>query len=145
MSRPGIREALEIGPPLPPPRAVRVLMVEDSASDVAYVKRALSSGRNYYEVIDTASLLGALKLVKQECFDLILLDLNLFDIGGLVSVLALRAEVPHLPIIVYSGIDDARLRDRAMRYGAHSYLVKGQEAVDALDGILDRALDAPAR
>ncbi len=145
MSRPGFKEAMEIGPPLPPPRAVRILMVEDSASDVVYVKRTLSRGRNYYEVVDISSLMGALRLVKRECFDIILLDLNLFDIGGLVSIPALRAEAPHMPIIVYSGVDDARLRDRALRYGAHAYLVKGQKEVEALDEILDRALDAPSR
>ena len=52
-------------------------------------------------------------------------------------VAALHAEFPNIPIIVYSGMDDPKLKEKALMCGAKSYLVKGKESPYALKFLIE--------
>ena len=123
----------------------RILLIEDNKSDVFLLKKMLIdvSGHNHFEFTDVARMTDAFKLLDHEPFDLILLDLNLLDIDGTASVAALHAEVPHIPIIVYSGTDDPKLKTEALICGAKHYLVKGRESPFSLKFMIQEALTLP--
>lgn len=108
----------------------RVLIIEDNKSDVLLIKRMLheASEDDGLQYIDVPRMVDALEILDGTAFDLILLDLNLLDIEGAASVAALRVQVPNIPIIVYSGSDDAKLKQEALICGAKHYLVKGKES-----------------
>ena len=119
-----------------------ILFVEDSDSDIAYVKQTLRTGSPGYTYdIETApTLLEAIRHINDNRYDLVMVDLNLLDINGLVVVSALRAEAGETPIIVYSGVNDRRWKEWALKYGVTSYLVKGYDEGSALAHTVERAL-----
>ncbi len=124
-----------------PSRVARILLVEDCKSDVFLMERMLDneSLNCFYEITDVPRLVDAFTKIDKEKFDLVMLDLNLLDIDGVASVAALRAQVPHLPIVVYSGIDDAKMKKKALMCGATHYLVKGRENGSGLKYIIEHA------
>lgn len=123
-------------------RALNILVVEDSESDLLLLQNMLesASGKNELNLDNAPRLSDAFRMVKAERYDLVLLDLNLLDIQGIACVAALHAEIPEIPIVVYSGMDDPRLFREAMLCGAHSYLVKGKESADHLKSVIDEAV-----
>ena len=125
-----------------PQRNLNVLIIEDSESDVYLVQSMLEevSPDINYNIIDAPRLVDAFKIVKREKFDIILLDLNLLDIQGVASVAALHAEVPNTPIIVYSGMDDPKLRRESLLCGAQYYLVKGKQTSGSLKYVIENVL-----
>lgn len=121
---------------------VRILLVEDCKSDVFLVERLLEevSMNCFYEIVDVPRLIDAFTKIDQEKFDLVMLDLNLLDMDGVASVAALRGQVPLLPIIVYSGMDDHKTKEKALLCGATHYLVKGKESGFGLKHVIEQAV-----
>lgn len=115
--------------PLTPSKVVKILLVEDCKSDVFLLEQMLENItiNCFYEITDVPRLVDAFYKIDREKFDLILLDLNLLDINGTASVAALRAQVPEIPIVIYSGMNDAKTEQKALMCGATHYLVKGRE------------------
>ena len=68
----------------------------------------------------------ALKILKEEKFDVVLLDLNLPDSQGLDGIERITAQEPEVPVIILTGLDDETLGIQAVRKHAGDYLVKGQ-------------------
>ena len=95
-----------------------------------------------YDITDVPRLIDAFYKIDGAIFDPDLpWPLNLLDIDGIASVTALRAEAPHLPIIVYSGMDDSKMKEKALLCGATHYLVKGRESSWGLKHLIERILD----
>lgn len=99
-----------------------ILLVEDDAVDEIAVRRLLS-GEAVIHCVN--SLSQAIEYSKQQEVHLILLDLGLPDSNGLDTFTRLRAEVPEVPIVVLTGVDDDSLAVRTIRKGAQDFLVKG--------------------
>lgn len=125
----------------------RILMIEDSASDVFLFRMMLeeedfgtSEDKKHYKISDVARLTDAFSLLRAEEFDLIILDMNLLDIHGVTSVKVLKAEAPDTPIIVYSGMDSPSLKRETLANGAARYLVKGVENIKTVKKFIDDAL-----
>jgi DNA-binding response OmpR family regulator len=121
---------------------VHILLIEDCASDVYLVERMLhdASPSEEFDIMDVPRLADAFRKLDGNRFDLIILDLNLLDIDGVASVAALRAECPAIPILVYSGSEDPKLRNEALLCGATHYLVKGRESGYSLRFVIKQVL-----
>ncbi|MCX5644572.1 MAG: PAS domain S-box protein [Phycisphaerae bacterium] len=110
--------------------ALRILIVEDDIIDRKLLKRLLAqSSLGTCQVLNADRLAGAVELLQNHSFDIILLDLGLPDSQGMESAVRLQAQAPQTPIIVLSGLDDANMATQAVQIGVQDYLVKGQ--VDA--------------
>jgi DNA-binding NarL/FixJ family response regulator len=111
-------------------RVIKVLMVEDCAGDVHLLRAMLENAESSfrYDITSTPRLIDAFHCIERDTYDLVLLDLNLPDMDGIACVAAIHSQIPNTPIIVYSGMDDPKLRDEALRCGAAHYLVKGRES-----------------
>ncbi len=59
---------------------------------------------------------------------------------GVSSVAALRAQAPQMPIVVYSGTDDAKTKEKALMCGAAHYLVKGRESGFGLKHMIEQTI-----
>ena len=123
---------------------IRVLIVEDSASDAALEVRMLEAAdqRVTYAVVeDGAAMKTAL---AEQAFDIVLADVKLpqFDALGALSVL--KASRLDIPLIVVSGSIGDETAVELMRAGAHDYVSK--ERLLRLPFAVERALvDADER
>ena len=118
---------------------IRILLVEDCKSDVALMEDLLEEEQLdcFYEIVDVPRLVDAFQLIEREQFDLVMLDLNLTDIDGVSSVAALHAQQPGLPIVIYTGLDDKKVMEKAILCGAIDYLVKGKATGVKLKRIIE--------
>lgn len=105
---------------------MKVLLVEDNASDADLVKCQLES-LNDIELSLVQTLSEAIKTLESNSFDIILLDLNLPDGWGLESLIKLRRQIPNIPIVVLTSLTDEQLGVMAIQRGAQDYLIKGSD------------------
>ena len=89
-----------------------------------------------------ASGLEAIEQLSLRPFDLVLLDLNMPDIGGIEVVEFIRGQdrLRHLPIIIVTTRGDETSRTRALSAGASRFMVKPfdpQAILNEVRGLLE--------
>lgn len=105
--------------------ALRILQVEDEPALARLLKEYLKMAlREPYELTWVQRLADATQMLSTQTFDLVLLDLGLPDSRGIETFLSLHTQVPQIPIIVLSGLDDEPTALKALQSGAQDYLVK---------------------
>ncbi len=110
-----------------------ILLVEDSPTDADLFQEMLVGNpkhKFHVEVIERLSL--ASEQFEKTSFDLVLLDLSLPDSHGLETFVQLQSLVPHLPIIVLTGLDDETLAASAVSLGAQEYVIKNSATSNLL-------------
>jgi signal transduction histidine kinase len=110
----------------------RVLVVEDSPSDLMLLREALRPVGGQLEIVATDALRSGLERAENDDFDVMLLDLGLPDSDGLPTLQTAVEEAPHLPIVVMTGRDDVQAAATALRSGAQDYLIKGASDSDSI-------------
>ncbi len=121
---------------------LRLLLVEDNPGDAALIAELLPrAGPVEYEIEVAPRLATALERLRQERFDVVLLDLGLPDSVGLDTLRVMRREADNIPIVVLTGNDDERTGLAAIQEGAQDYVVKGQAAGVILPRALRYALE----
>ncbi len=108
------------------PSRFRVLLVEDNVGDTRLLEESLRENESFVIAANARRLSDAIELLREGDFDLILLDMSLPDSSGFDTFLQLNKLVPHVPIIVLSGLDDEELALRTVHAGAQDYLAKGR-------------------
>ncbi|MBF0189699.1 MAG: cyclic nucleotide-binding domain-containing protein [Magnetococcales bacterium] len=94
-----------------------------------------------YKLTHATTFAEAEALLRQDKFDLILLDLNLSDSQGYEETFVrMQSQAFDTPIIVFTGMDDDRQAIQAVEDGAQDYLVKGQVNRRALVRAIQHAL-----
>ena len=123
-------------------RALKVLLVEDNPGDALLIRRLLTKSSATKHALDAENRLYAgIARCDHDTFDVVLLDLGLPDSQGFATVATMRAAVPHVPIIVLTGLDDLELAVHAVREGAQDYLVKGTATADTLERAMYYAIE----
>jgi diguanylate cyclase (GGDEF)-like protein len=64
--------------------------------------------------------------LRENSFDVVLLDLSLPDVKGVDSIRTIHSEFPYLPIVAFSKVSDEQVVVQAIKAGAQDCLVKGQ-------------------
>ncbi|MEA2347524.1 MAG: hypothetical protein QOG62_1311 [Thermoleophilaceae bacterium] len=120
---------------------IEVALVEDSDDWAELVGDSLKlrmPGRYQLRRFSTVtSCIESLRLSPAGC---ILLDLSLPDADGMEGVDALQLEVPGVPLVVLTGMDDDARAVEAVRRGAQDYLVKQRFDVDDLARSIQHAI-----
>ena len=99
----------------------RVLCVDDDDDTCALLGMLL--GIEGYDVVPSPTLADAEKLLKQEHFDLIILDMKLSDGSGIEFCEKLTAAGAKAPILFYTGNAEAPAEE-AIKAGASGILFK---------------------
>src|SRR5687767_5209171 len=106
---------------------IRVLLVEDNKWDADLTQQLLrEAGPTGFHMEWSQRLSEAIVRLAQGNIDLVLLDLSLPDSRGLATVAKLRTEVPLVPIIVLTSLEDESIGTESIKLGAEDYLVKGR-------------------
>ena len=86
----------------------------------------------------------AVRMVRELMPDVVLMDVEMPNCGGLEATRQIKHEFPHVKIVILSVVDDYDTIFEAIKSGAQGYLLKNLEAYqlfDMLDGL--RRGDAP--
>lgn len=117
-----------------------ILIVDDHPLVCSALEAMLTSQMPECRVIQAHSGAEALAVVRErEEIDLVLLDLKLPDVDGFQGLRQLREAAPRLPILVLSGLEDARLGQLVSSHGALGFLnkkAKAEEIVGAVRAVL---------
>jgi PAS domain S-box-containing protein len=105
---------------------MKLLLVEDNPVDARLLREILKDTPHAACQLEHVTRMdAALECLRQQPFDLVLLDLGLPDSQGAQSVRRMNQAFPALPIIVLTGLENPEVALEAVRAGAQDYLVKG--------------------
>ena len=122
--------------------SIKILLIEDDLAEARLLQEILKSFElTRFVLTHVQRLQEAINRLKQEQFDVILLDLTLPDSQGLASVKLLVKSCPNLPIVVLTNTNDDKLAIEAVRQGAQDYLVKRKINVDVLVRSIQYAIE----
>ena len=106
---------------------MNILLVEDNPDDVYFLRTVLADvDANAARLTHVVRLGDALRRLREERFDVALLDFFLPDSHGLDTLLRVRAQAPELPVVVLTGLEDEDAARRLLAAGAQNYVVKGR-------------------
>jgi DNA-binding NtrC family response regulator len=102
---------------------MKILIVDDEEVSLASVKRILKwRGIKNVEICDNGR--DAMKRIRGENFDIVLLDLLMPDVDGMQVLESTKPYCPQTEFVILTAVDDIPTTVRAMRQGAYDYLVK---------------------
>ncbi len=116
----------------------RILLVEDDG--VLAGALAVGLRAEGFEVTTAASAEGALQVLNEESFDVVVSDLHLGGMNGLELCAHMAERVPGTPLIVMTGFGSFETAVQAVRAGAYDFLSKPVD-VDVLTISVERALE----
>ncbi|HVO59616.1 MAG TPA: PAS domain S-box protein [Terriglobales bacterium] len=106
---------------------MRTLLIEDNPTDVRLIREMLKDlPAGTLQLQQVGTLDSAMERLRQETFDVVLLDLGLPDAQGMEALTLIQKASRGVPIVVLTGLDDERFALEAVRAGAQDYLVKGR-------------------
>ncbi|WP_339699573.1 response regulator [uncultured Roseivirga sp.] len=105
---------------------MKILLIEDNENDIFLIKEYLRLiNFSNAEVTALSTSKEVREILKENTFDLALLDLTLPDTTGISSFESLMSCSPEFPIIVLTGLEDQEIAKEIIHKGAQDYLVKG--------------------
>ncbi len=108
-----------------PDRPLAILVIEDDLIFQKIIQTYLRQAPpRRARVALAGSLADGLDHLDEEAVDAVLLDLTLPDSEGLRTLERFQNDVPDVPVIVLTGLDDDEIAAEAVRRGAQDFLVK---------------------
>ncbi|MBC7655525.1 MAG: sigma-54-dependent Fis family transcriptional regulator [Oligoflexus sp.] len=101
---------------------IKTLIIEDDISFSELLTGFLE--RYNHDVISSAKIQPALKILSEKSFDLILVDYRLPDGTGLEILKAVREKNLNIPIIMMTSFNDVRTAVKSIQLGAFDYIIK---------------------
>jgi CheY-like chemotaxis protein len=96
----------------------RVLVVDDSVTMRAIVRKTLAATRFPLEVIEAEQGIEAIELARKTAFDIVFLDYNMPGFSGLETMAEFRREKRNVTCVLMTSTQDDALAERARAQGA---------------------------
>ncbi|WP_405169679.1 response regulator transcription factor [Paenibacillus sp. FSL H8-0280] len=119
---------------------IKILIVDDHFVVREGLKLILETNQRYEVVAEASNGMEAIRRVDTYKPDIILLDLNMPEMGGLDTMTALRAKGMDIPIIILTTYNEDEMMIRGLALGAKGYLLK-----DTGREMIFRSIDAAMR
>jgi DNA-binding NarL/FixJ family response regulator len=114
---------------------MRILLVDDHAVVRDGIKRMFDERADTVSFGEADTAHGALKLVEEQEWDIVVLDLSLGERSGLEVLKELRRLHPRLPVLILSMHSEEQYARRAFKAGASGYLTKDCSRSELLTAI----------
>jgi signal transduction histidine kinase len=105
-------------------KSVRVLVVEPDPAVATLLVEALSLRAADFAITGVGTLADARAALRDQACDVALVELNLPDAHGLLTLARLHEERPALPVVVLTTVADEDMAISAIQQGAQDYLIK---------------------
>lgn len=122
-----------------PPAERRVLIVDDSAPDASMMARYLDAMQNL-EIVTASDSREADSMLRNESFDVVLLDHRMPGLTGLDYLEMVRRRDPDVGIILITAFSDERVAIKAINRRVDDYLTKEDLTRDGLVESIERLL-----
>lgn len=138
----GLLKTAPLVPASPPGVRKRILVAEDAETVAASIAFVLSEAE--FDIVITADGHEALERLAREHFDLLLSDWQMPAMSGYDLIRSVRSspELPQVPIILLTSLDDEQVREQARAAGANWFMLKGEVAGGRLLEIVNRLITA---
>lgn len=115
-----------------------VLVVDDDPAHRTMLRTLLTGwGYRIKEADDGA---GAIEMVHEQAFDLILMDIRMIKVSGLEALVEIKAFNPAIPVIIMTAYSSVESAVEALKKGAYDYLTKPLD-FDELRLTIERAME----
>lgn len=118
---------------------INFLVVDDHALIRKGLKILIEENPGFAVKAEAESGMQAIKMAREQHFDLVLLDISLPDKHGMEVLTQLKSEQPDIKVIVLSMYPEAQYGVRALKAGAVGYINK-QSAPEKLLGAVQQAI-----
>lgn len=117
-----------------------ILAVDDSAIILTRISNTLSKD---YEVVTVNSGMRALRYLKEEKPDLILMDIKMAQMDGIETLREIRTmeDREDIPVIMLTGVEDKDVVVESARLGIDDYLLKpfySDELIKRIRRVIDQ-------
>jgi len=112
-----------------------ILIADDHAVVRSGLRHILEANDSSVVIGEVGSGSGTLRRLRDATWDLLVLDINMPDRGGIDILRHIRSAHPTLPVLVLSGYAEKQYAVMALRAGASGYLEKGQSADELLRAV----------
>src|SRR5512133_2741025 len=120
---------------------MKILLLEDDTTDATLTKRGLISSIPNCTVEVLPTLKQAKALLKKDAeFDIALLDVKLPAGTGMDLLNEIRQSELDIAILVLTGSGNEEVAVTSLKAGADDYLVKNNDYITRLPGIIDFAI-----
>jgi DNA-binding NtrC family response regulator len=102
--------------------SLKVLIVDDEVAYVDVIRRRMEK-RNL-KVDSAHSGSEAIRKMRENSFDIAIVDLKMEDMDGLEVVKILKKMDPDMPVIIVTGHGSEQAAKDGIAYGAYAYLMK---------------------
>ena len=109
---------------------LRLLLVDDHAVVREGIKRVVENTGPGWSVAEAATGFEALDALRREAFDVAVVDLSMPGMSGLDLTRRIKAEFPHVGVLMLSMHAEDAYALRAFRSGANGYLTKDSAATE---------------
>jgi len=100
----------------------RILIVDDDRIILSILTKFLQKAGYQTDVAETSR--EALEKVKNQCYDVAIMDIKLPDMEGTDLLLIMNRTSPRMTKIMMTGFASKENRERSLNRGADAYLVK---------------------
>lgn len=116
---------------------MKILVIEDDKGTAEVIKTFLSENGHNIQMVFTGN--DAVKKLKEESFELLILDYRLPDMTGEIFIEVIKNEgISLVPFIVTTGSGDERIAVKMMKLGAKDYIIKDIHFFEMLPHIIER-------
>lgn len=119
-----LEEALVIEGESVSPNEIRVLVVEDSKTDMLLTIETLRRANGSLEIHQAKTLQEGIDVMGSRPIDLVLLDLTLPDSIGVETVTTFREAAPKVPLVVLTGLSEVEMATACLEAGASGFVSK---------------------
>lgn len=122
------------------PAAVRLLVVDDDELDRLAVRRCVQQSWLEAQTTEASSGEDALRRIRSEPFDCVLLDWHLPGEDGTTLLHQLREAAPRTPVVIFTGRGDEDIAVELMKTGAADYLPKASLTPERIEAAVRHGL-----
>jgi two-component system response regulator HydG len=115
-----------------------ILVVDDDTAHRTML-RTLVGGWGY-EIVEADDGGTAIAMVRQQAYDLVLMDVRMLKVSGLEALTAIKNLNPAIPVILMTAYSSVEAAVDALKQGAHDYLTKPLD-FDKLRVTIERAME----
>src|SRR5258708_2993463 len=112
-----------------------ILVIDDHEVLRDGVKRVFDKQTDSVTFGEASTLLEALKLVREQEWDIVVLDISLGDRRGLEVLKELKQVRPRLPVLILSMHSEEQFARRAFKAGASGYITKDSPRAELVKAV----------